>query len=75
MPGWNFGSWAWHGDTGELYIEDGQGVLFAEPELSHPFKAGDVAGIGLDFETGQGFCTLNGHRLGLGELTNNDNLL
>lgn len=67
MPGWYRESWGWHGDNGKLYIEGVHGASVAEPELSHPFKAGDVAGIGLDFQTGQGFCTLNGRRLRLGE--------
>jgi hypothetical protein len=73
MPGWDSGSWAWHGDDGDLFIEDEEGFPVGDPELSRPFKAGDVAGVGVDFETGQGFRTLNGHRLKLGELIKNEN--
>lgn len=75
MPGWDRGSWAWHGDTGRLYVESGGGSSFADPESYHPFKAGDVAGVGMDFQTGQGFCTLNGIRLRMGELLNGEDML
>jgi hypothetical protein len=34
------------------------------------FKAGDVAGVYLHMETGEGFCTLNGRRLGMRKLNN-----
>lgn len=66
MPGLDAGSWAWHGDDGALFIESVSKLSIWSYESLRPFKMGDVAGVGLDFETGQPFCTLNGTRLSMG---------
>jgi hypothetical protein len=68
MPGSFRGSWAYHGDDGELFIENEDGSApsrdFGD---AGTYSAGDVVGVGLDLETGEGFCTLNGERRDVGE--------
>lgn len=67
MPGWFDGSWAYHGDDGVLFIESGNGVA-PTPDSGAPgeFGAGDVVGACLNLETGEGFCTLNGKKMNMG---------
>lgn len=54
QPGWSSGSWAYHGDDGKKYVEDGTGVAYGET-----FGAGDVVGC-LVSETGDVRFTKNG---------------
>lgn len=69
MPGWYAGSWGYHGDDGELFIEVGQGDIPTEDfGEAGTFGKGDVAGVYLHMETGEGFCTLNGKKLKMGKL-------
>ncbi|KAK7422447.1 hypothetical protein QQZ08_009499 [Neonectria magnoliae] len=68
MPGWFDGSWAYHGDNGKLFIgSDYEGVV-PTPDFGAPgeFSAGDVVGACLNLETGEGFCTLNGKKMNMG---------
>ncbi|KAJ4185971.1 hypothetical protein NW759_016963 [Fusarium solani] len=69
MPGWFDGSWAYHGDDGKLFIGPGYGLV-PTSDFGAPgeFGAGDVVGAGLNLETGEGFCTLNGKKMNMGEL-------
>jgi hypothetical protein len=68
MPGWYHGSWAYNGYAGKLFVENGKGSApsrdFGD---AGTYSAGDVVGVGLDLETGEGFCTLNGKRRDVGE--------
>ncbi|KAI8655590.1 Protein SSH4 [Fusarium keratoplasticum] len=67
MPGWFKGSWGYHGDNGKLFIESRTGATpssdFAD---SGKLKSGDVVGVCLNVNTGQGFCTRNGKKLNMG---------
>ncbi|KAI7771477.1 hypothetical protein LZL87_010917 [Fusarium oxysporum] len=66
--GWFDGSWAYHGEDGKLFIESGYGVVptldFGAPG---EFGAGDVVDACLNLEMGEGFCTLNGSKMNMGE--------
>lgn len=59
MPGWKKGSWAYHGDDGNLFLESGQGVQFGDT-----FGAGDVIGCGSNMDNDEFFFTKNGTRVG-----------
>lgn len=59
MPGWKKGSWAYHGDDGKLYLEQGQGVRFGDT-----YGASDVLGCGSDVDKDEFFFTKNGIRVG-----------
>ena len=59
MPGWNEGSWAYHGDDGMLYLEGDQ-----ETQSSGKYGAGDVIGCGFDTDNDELFFTKNGTRIG-----------
>ncbi|KAH7134452.1 hypothetical protein EDB81DRAFT_762752 [Dactylonectria macrodidyma] len=67
MPGWFDRSWAYHGDNGMLFIESGYGAV-PTPDFGAPgeFGASDVVGACLNLETGEGFCTLNGKKINMG---------
>lgn len=66
--GWFQRSWAYHGDDGNLFIESGNGVVPSDDFGSAGiYSKGDIVGAGLNMKTGQGFCTLNGTRLDMGE--------
>ncbi|KAK7432976.1 hypothetical protein QQZ08_000447 [Neonectria magnoliae] len=67
MPGWFEGSWGYHGDDGNFFMEHGRGSA-PTPDFgpSAAYSAGDIAGVGMNLETGEGFCTLNGKRRDVG---------
>ncbi|KAF4946652.1 hypothetical protein FGADI_11041 [Fusarium gaditjirri] len=66
FPGWRHRSWGYHGDDGGLYIEGNQANPSSDFGESGTFASGDVVGVCLTTETGQGFCTRNGKRLKMG---------
>lgn len=69
MPGWFKGSWGYHSDDGELFIESGCGIIpSSDFGDSGTFESGDIVGVCLNMNTGQGFCTRNGKRLDMGRL-------
>jgi hypothetical protein len=59
MPGWEKGSWAYHGDDGNLFLEEGRGVKYGDT-----YGTGDVIGCGADYEENELFFTKNGEHLG-----------
>jgi hypothetical protein len=67
FPGWSHRSWGYHGDDGGLYIEGNQVNPSSDFGESGTFASGDVIGVCLNIETGQGFCTRNGKMLKMGE--------
>lgn len=69
MPGWFKGSWGYHGGNGKLFIESRTGAA-PSSDFGHSgkFKSGDVVGVCLNVNTGQGFCTRNGRKLNMGKL-------
>lgn len=69
MPGWFKGSWGYHGDDGKFFIESGSGATpSSDFGDSGRFKSGDVVGVCMNVNTGQGFCTRNGKKLKMGKL-------
>jgi Ran-binding protein 9/10 len=58
MPGWEPGSWGYHGDDGKIFW-DGQ-----DAEYGPTYGAEDVVGCGVDFTTNSAFFTKNGRYLG-----------
>lgn len=70
MPGWFEGSWAYHGDDGKLFLESGHPGISPSADFGTKGKygAGQVVGVGLDLETGEGFCTKDGVKLDMGKL-------
>jgi hypothetical protein len=59
MPGWRTGSWAYHGDDGKLFLEQGRGVRYGDT-----YGTGDVVGCGLDSKKNELFFTKNGEYVG-----------
>jgi len=59
MPGWKRGSWAYHGDDGQLFLENGRGREFGDL-----YRAGDVVGCGANIDTDELFFTRNGTWIG-----------
>jgi hypothetical protein len=59
MPGWEYGSWAYHGDDGMKFSEVGIGAAYGPT-----YSTGDVVGCGLEIQTGCVFFTKNGENLG-----------
>ncbi|SPJ88726.1 uncharacterized protein FTOL_12620 [Fusarium torulosum] len=66
FPGWRHRSWGYHGNDGGLYIEGNQANPSSDFGESGTFASGDVVGVCLNTETGQGFCTRNGKMLKMG---------
>lgn len=62
-PGWDPGSWAYHSDDGGLFEGDGRAIV---KDDKHSCGQGDTMGCGVNFETGQGYRTLNGDLLDSG---------
>jgi hypothetical protein len=54
-----------------VYVERGDQAFLTLHSLGSKdpaeFSAGDVASVYLNFNTGEGFCTLNGSKLDFGE--------
>lgn len=59
MPGWDGGSWGYHGDNGKLYSESGQGIPYGPV-----YGMGDTIGCGMDFQTGELSFVKNGVYIG-----------
>ena len=67
MPGWFKGSWAYHGDDGLLFVEGDYRSPSPDFGARGQFGAGDTAGVYLNLETGEAFCTRNGRMMKMGE--------
>ena len=65
MPGWKYGSWAYHGDDGKKFSEVGIRAAYGPT-----YSTGDVVGCGLEIQTGSVFFTKNGENLGEFEMSN-----
>ncbi|SCO90430.1 uncharacterized protein FRV6_14558 [Fusarium oxysporum] len=72
LPGWHKGSWAYHGDDGGLFVEDG---WHTSRESDQTFDVGDVVGCGMNLETGKGYRTKNGVLLDSGDAFESRNYL
>jgi len=59
LPGWDKGSYGYHGDDGNAFCGSGQGQVYGPT-----FTTGDVIGCGLNLIDGSCFYTKNGHNLG-----------
>ena len=59
LPGWEPGSWAYHGDDGKAFGGDSPGKSYGPK-----FTTGDVIGCGVNFKSGSAFFTKNGNFLG-----------
>ncbi|RIB09568.1 concanavalin A-like lectin/glucanase domain-containing protein, partial [Gigaspora rosea] len=59
MPGWDDGSWGYHGDDGKLYCSSGSGNPYGPL-----FSTGDTIGCCLNFTNNTVFYTKNGVSLG-----------
>ena len=66
LPGWDKGSYGYHGDDGNAFCGSGQGQVYGPT-----FTTGDVIGCGLNLIDGSCFYTKNGHNLGTA-FTGND---
>jgi Ran-binding protein 9/10 len=58
FPGWNFASWAYHGDDSRFFAESSTGTAYGDK-----FGTGDVVGCHVTFGKGVTF-TKNGTSLG-----------
>jgi hypothetical protein len=69
LPGWFKRSWGYYGDDGTLFVGSDPGATpSSDFGDSGKFKSGDVEGVCLNVNTGQGFCTRNGKKLNMGKL-------
>ncbi|KAI7865077.1 hypothetical protein BDF14DRAFT_1828384 [Spinellus fusiger] len=59
LPGWDKGSWGYHGDDGNAFSGSGTGVFFGPR-----FTSGDKIGCGINFASNSIFYTKNGTFLG-----------
>ncbi|KAJ2771898.1 hypothetical protein IWQ56_001606 [Coemansia nantahalensis] len=59
LPGWDNGSWGYHGDDGNGFSGGGHGLHFGPR-----FTTGDTVGCGINFMRRRIFFTLNGAQLG-----------
>jgi Ran-binding protein 9/10 len=59
MPGWDNGSWSYHGDNGKLYSESGEGTPYGPT-----YGTGDTVGCGIDFQKRELFFTKNSVHIG-----------
>jgi len=58
MPGWNEGSWGYHGDDGKKFLWYGNRLY------GPTYGKGDVVGCGFEYCTKSIFFTKNGEHLG-----------
>jgi Ran-binding protein 9/10 len=58
LPGWDPGSWGYHGDDGQSFASQGVGQGYGPT-----FTTGDIVGCGIDFQKGFAFYTKNGQLL------------
>ncbi|CAG1975297.1 unnamed protein product [Fusarium graminearum] len=61
LPGWDEGSFAYHGDDGGFYVSNASGDPQENDEI---FDKDDVVGCGLNLKTGHGYRSKNGVLLG-----------
>jgi SPRY domain len=59
MPGWDSGSWGYHGDDGKLFSESSRGKSYGPT-----YGKGDTVGCGIDFPKCELFFVKNGVRIG-----------
>jgi Ran-binding protein 9/10 len=59
LPGWEVGSWGYHGDDGHAFAASGIGNTYGPA-----FTTGDIIGCCIDFNNGSAFYTKNGKQLG-----------
>jgi len=59
LPGWEMGSWGYHGDDGHSFACSGQGKAYGPT-----FTTGDVVGCCCDYVKNEVFFTKNGMHLG-----------
>ncbi|KAJ2083684.1 hypothetical protein H4R24_000642 [Coemansia sp. RSA 988] len=59
LPGWDPGSWGYHGDDGNCFSGDGRGSQYGPR-----YSTGDTVGCGIDFMRRRIFFTRNGAFLG-----------
>lgn len=69
MPGWFEGSWAYQGDDGLLFVEGSSTTPSPDFGSRGQFGVEETAGVYLNLETGQAFCTLNGRMMTMGEFS------
>lgn len=59
-PGWEPGSWGYHGDDGHSFASQNTGQPYAEQ-----FGVGDTVGCLVNFRLGHALFTKNGRQLGM----------
>ncbi|KZT58536.1 SPRY-domain-containing protein [Calocera cornea HHB12733] len=59
LPGWEDGSWGYHGDDGHAFTG-----TQTDTDYGPKFTSGDVVGCGVDYTTGTAFYTKNGLLIG-----------
>ncbi|KAI8997559.1 hypothetical protein BDB01DRAFT_771549 [Pilobolus umbonatus] len=60
LPGWDVGSWGYHGDDGHSFAGSGTGQNYGPC-----FSTGDIIGCGVNFGEHSAFYTKNGKYLGV----------
>ncbi|KAL2026979.1 hypothetical protein VTO58DRAFT_111070 [Aureobasidium pullulans] len=58
MPGWDSGSWGYHGDDGKLFSQDDSSSV----GVAETYGNGDVIGCGISIDTSVIYFTKNGRR-------------
>uniref|UniRef100_A0A914E916 B30.2/SPRY domain-containing protein n=1 Tax=Acrobeloides nanus TaxID=290746 RepID=A0A914E916_9BILA len=64
MPGWDYLSYAYHGDDGKLFCSKGYGNTYGPT-----YTTGDTVGCGINSVTREIFFTKNGKNLGVANKT------
>ena len=59
LPGWDKGSYGYHGDDGHSFCSSGSGIAYGPT-----FTTGDVVGCCVNFLENTCFYTRNGHNIG-----------
>ncbi|PWA03004.1 hypothetical protein BB558_000842 [Smittium angustum] len=60
LPGWDTGSWGYHGDDGNSFLSSGGGKKYGPK-----YTTGDTIGCGINFITNEAFFVKNGVFLGI----------